>query len=101
MKIAFLAGDGDPWYGRQEGKDGRDALALLWSAIAYGHPVDGASCWRISRQTGGSGRFLLENLGYTFGFIIVIMARQQLFTESRSPPFCPVMHNPTLVTSVC
>ncbi len=27
------------------------------------------------------GGYLLENLGYTFGFIIVILARQQLFTE--------------------
>ncbi len=31
---------------------------------------------------GVPGSFLLENLGYTFGFIIVIMARQQLFTEN-------------------
>ena len=31
---------------------------------------------------GVPGSFLLENLSYTFGFIIVIMARQQLFTEN-------------------
>ena len=39
---------------------------------------------------------LLENLGYTFGFIIVIMARQQLFTENTVTAVLPVMHNPTL-----
>ncbi len=39
---------------------------------------------------------MLENLGYTFGFIIVIMARQQLFTENTVTAVLPVMHNPTL-----
>jgi hypothetical protein len=34
------------------------------------------------------GGFLLENLGYTFGFIIVIMARQQLFTENTVTAVC-------------
>jgi formate/nitrite transporter FocA (FNT family) len=49
----------------------------------------------------GSRRILLENLGYTFGFIIVIMARQQLFTENTVTAVLPVMHNPTPETSVC
>ncbi|MCV4601201.1 formate/nitrite transporter family protein, partial [Escherichia coli] len=35
-------------------------------------------------------------LGYTFGFIIVIMARQQLFTENTVTAVLPVMQNPTL-----
>jgi formate/nitrite transporter FocA (FNT family) len=47
------------------------------------------SNWRGSRAV------LLENLGYTFGFIIVIMARQQLFTENTVTAVLP-MHNPTL-----
>jgi formate/nitrite transporter FocA (FNT family) len=42
------------------------------------------------------GGFLLENLGYTFGFVIVIMARQQLFTENTVTAVLPVMQNPTL-----
>lgn len=41
------------------------------------------------------GGFLLENLGYTFGFIIVIMARQQLFTENTVTAVLPVMHKPS------
>ena len=49
------------------------------------------SNWRVI-----PGGFLLENLGYTFGFIIVIMARQQLFTENTVTAVLPVMHNPTL-----
>ncbi len=81
----------------------RDALALLWSAIAAGLSMGASllakgiftSNWRIP------GGFLLENLGYTFGFIIVIMARQQLFTENTVTAVLPVMHNPHQVTSVC
>jgi formate/nitrite transporter FocA (FNT family) len=41
------------------------------------------------------GGFLLENLGYTFGFVIVIMARQQLFTENTVTAVLPIMHKPT------
>lgn len=76
----------------------RDAMALLWSAIAAGLSM-GASLlakgifmcnWKVC--TG----ILLENLGYTFGFIIVIMARQQLFTENTVTAVLPVMQNPTL-----
>ena len=42
------------------------------------------------------GGFLLENLGYTFGFVIVILARQQLFTENTVTAVLPIMHKPTL-----
>ncbi|RRE06005.1 hypothetical protein EAN86_09900 [Klebsiella pneumoniae] len=75
----------------------RDALALLWSAIAAGLSM-GASCWRREFFTSNwrIRAVLLENLGYTFGFIIVIMARQQLFTENTVTAVLPVMHNPTL-----
>ena len=44
---------------------------------------------------GVPGAYLLENLGYTFGFVIVIMARQQLFTENTVTAVLPVMHKPT------
>lgn len=69
---------------RQDGEKEleRDAMALLWSAIAAGLSM-GASLlakgiFHVELE-GVPGSFLLENLGYTFGFIIVIMARQQLF----------------------
>lgn len=41
------------------------------------------------------GGYLVENLGYTFGFVIVIMARQQLFTENTVTAVLPIMHKPT------
>ena len=75
----------------------RDALACygqrLRPACRWGLPAGEGN---FSRQTGGSRAVLLENLGYTFGFIIVIMARQQLFTENTVTAVLPVMHNPTL-----
>ncbi|UMX66396.1 hypothetical protein MJ560_20355 [Klebsiella pneumoniae] len=99
MKIAFPRGR---WRSaehiRREGEKEmeRDALALLWSAIAAtgAFLIDGglpAGEGNFSRQTGGDPEavFLLENLGYTFGFIIVIMARQLgCSLKIRSPPDC-------------
>lgn len=86
---------------RQEGEKEmeRDAMALLWSAIAAGLSM-GASLLAKGifhvELAGIPGGFLLENLGYTFGFIIVIMARQQLFTENTVTAVLPVMQNLTL-----
>ncbi|WP_445439264.1 formate/nitrite transporter family protein [Citrobacter portucalensis] len=86
---------------RQDGEKEmeRDAMALLWSAIAAGLSI-GASLLAKGifhvQLEGVPGGFLLENLGYTFGFIIVIMARQQLFTENTVTAVLPVMQNPTL-----
>ena len=84
---------------RQEGEKEmeRDAMALLWSAIAAGLSM-GASLlakgiFHVELE-GVPGGFLLENLGYTFGFIIVIMARQQLLNTVTA--VLPVMQNPTL-----
>ena len=65
-----------------------------------GGSVDGASLlakgiFQVELE-GVPGSFLLENLGYTLGFIIVIMARQQLFTENTVTAVLPVMQKPTM-----
>ncbi len=39
--------------------------------------------------------FLIENIGYTFGFVIVIMARLQLFTENTITVVLPVFEKRT------
>lgn len=86
---------------RQDGEKEleRDAMALLWSAIAAGLSM-GASLLAKGifhvKLEGVPGGFLLENLGYTFGFIIVIMARQQLFTENTVTAVLPIMQKPTM-----
>ncbi|MCU5772838.1 formate/nitrite transporter family protein [Erwiniaceae bacterium BAC15a-03b] len=85
---------------RQDGEKEleRDSMALLWSAIAAGLSM-GASLMAKGifqvHLAGVPGGFLLENLGYTFGFVIVIMARQQLFTENTVTAVLPIMHKPT------
>jgi formate/nitrite transporter FocA (FNT family) len=89
---------------RQDGEKElqRDGMALLWSAIAAGLSK-GASLLAKGifhvQLDGIPGSFVLENLGYTFGFIIVIMARQQLFTENTVTAVLPVMQNPTLINT--
>ncbi|KAB7895843.1 hypothetical protein GA565_07525 [Rouxiella sp. S1S-2] len=77
----------------------RDGLALMWSAIAAGLSISASLVTKgiLHEQLEDTpARFFLENLGYTVGFIIVIMARQQLFTENTVTAVLPVMHKPTL-----
>lgn len=78
---------------RQDGEKEleRDGMALLWSAIAAGLSMGASLMAKGIFQVhldGVPGAFLLENLGYTFGFVIVIMARQQLFTENTVTAVC-------------
>ncbi|MRS17956.1 hypothetical protein GJV08_02150 [Enterobacteriaceae bacterium RIT692] len=85
---------------RQDGEKEleRDGMALLWSAVAAGLSMGASLMAKGIFQVhlkGVPGAFLLENLGYTFGFVIVIMARQQLFTENTVTAVLPVMHKPT------
>ena len=76
----------------------RDSFALLWSAIAAGLSM-GASLIAKgifhAKLPDSPASFLLENVGYTFGFIIVIMARQQLFTENTVTAVLPIMQKPS------
>lgn len=76
----------------------RDSLALMWSAIAAGLSISASLVTKgilHARLADTPARFFIENLGYTVGFIIVIMARQQLFTENTVTAVLPVMHKPT------
>lgn len=85
---------------RQDGEKEmeRDAMALLWSAIAAGLSMGASLLVKgifHNKLEGIPGSYVLESFGYTFGFIIVIMARQQLFTENTVTAVLPVMQNPT------
>ncbi|GAB2927104.1 formate/nitrite transporter family protein [Hafnia psychrotolerans] len=77
----------------------RDGMALLWSAIAAGLSISASLMVKgilHARLPDSPERFFIENIGYTVGFIIVIMARQQLFTENTVTAVLPIMHKPTL-----
>jgi formate-nitrite transporter family protein len=46
----------------------------------------------------GPARDLISPLGYTTGFLIVVLGRQQLFTENTLTPILPLLHNRDLAT---
>ena len=76
----------------------RDGQALLWSAIAAGLSISASLMAKgilHARLPDSPERFFIENIGYTVGFIIVIMARQQLFTENTVTAVLPVMQKTT------
>ncbi|MCK1975166.1 formate/nitrite transporter family protein, partial [Bacillus safensis] len=77
----------------------REAMALLWSAIAGGISMSTSMIARGILETylpEGDLFFLISSAGYTVGFIIVIIANQQLFTENTITPVLPFMVEPTL-----
>lgn len=43
-------------------------------------------------------RRLVDPLGYTVGFLVVVLGRQQLFTENTLTPILPLLHNRNLGT---
>jgi len=51
-----------------------------------------------SRLPDAPWRELVSNLGYTVGFLIVVLGRQQLFTENTLTPILPLLHNRDLHT---
>ena len=84
-----------------EGRDEleRPFISLMWSGLVAG------LCISFSLLAEGlfrhhlpdtPGRALIENFGYCFGFIIVIMGRFQLFTENTISAVLPLLYNKTL-----
>ncbi|WP_238077210.1 formate/nitrite transporter family protein, partial [Rhodococcus erythropolis] len=77
----------------------RSVAALWWSALAAGLTM-GLSLMAMgllnSRLPDGEGFKVIASLGYCAGFLAVILARQQLFTENTLTAVLPVMSKPTL-----
>src|ERR1700694_942910 len=76
----------------------RTAPALLFSGLAAGLSM----CFSLIAMGVISAavppspwHFLIESVGYTFGFIIVILGRQQLFTENTLTPVLVFLKTPT------
>ena len=74
----------------------RSVLALLLSGLAAGLTMG------FSLITEGllrahlpeaPWRELVSKLGYTVGFLVVVLGRQQLFTENTLTPILPLLHN--------
>lgn len=78
---------------------GREVMALFWSAIAAGISMSFSMLARgilEANLPASDISFLISSAGYTVGFIIVIIANQQLFTENTITPVLPFMDQPSV-----
>ncbi|MFC6636221.1 formate/nitrite transporter family protein [Sulfitobacter sp. JBTF-M27] len=85
-------------------RDGEEELArtkrsLIWSGIAAGMLISlsvlGEAVFRTYLPDNPAS-YLIENLGYSLGFLAVIMGRMQLFTENTITTVLPIMRERTL-----
>jgi formate/nitrite transporter FocA (FNT family) len=77
----------------------RSTSALAWSALAAGLSMGFSMLVPALLQAhlpDVPERFLVSRLGYTVGFLVVILARQQLFTENTMTAVLPFMTRPGL-----
>lgn len=76
----------------------RPTASLLWSGMAAGIVISfsvlGEAIFR-SYLPPTRAAFLIENLGYALGFLVVILGRMQLFTENTITTVLPVVHQRT------
>jgi len=77
----------------------RPASSLWWSGVAGGLSISFSLLAMAILETHlpeAGWRVLVTSLGYTIGFLIVILGRQQLFTESTITAVLPVLKDTTL-----
>lgn len=84
----------------------RSFAAIAWSSLAAGLTMGFSLLARglLHRHLAGAGAgasHLIDSFGYTFGFLAVIMARQQLFTENTLTAVLPVMTSPGFRNFMC
>lgn len=87
-------------------KDGDEELqrpvsALAWSGLAAGLSMGFSFVAEGLIQAhlpDAQWRPLLTNLGYPFGFLIVVIGRQQLFTENTLTAIIPLLSRRNLIT---
>lgn len=90
---------------RQEGEEelARPTRSLVWSGIAAGilisFSVLGEAIFRTYLPD-APWRHLVENIGYSLGFLLVIMGRMQLFTENTITTVLPLVADPRYHTLV-
>ncbi len=84
---------------RREGDDelSRPTSSLWWSGLTAGLGMGFSLAAEGALHAGlpdAPWRPLVENFGYTVGFLIVILSRHQLFTENTLTAVLPVLHPP-------
>lgn len=76
----------------------RPTLSLVWSGLAAGVAISASLLGQSlleSMLPDAPWRPLIASLGYTLGFLIVILGRLQLFTESTLSAVLPVATHPS------
>jgi len=79
----------------------RGIAALLLSGLAAGLAMGFSLVTEGLLQTklpDAPWRELIANFGYTIGFLIVVLGRQQLFTENTLTPILPLLYHRNAVT---
>jgi formate/nitrite transporter FocA (FNT family) len=79
----------------------RSASALIFSGLAAGLSMGFSLVMQgelHANLPAGPAKTLLTPLGYTIGFLIVVLGRQHLFTENTLTPVLPLLHNRNLST---
>lgn len=77
----------------------RPTISLAFSGLAAGLAIgfsviaEAAVVGRLDSDAGWAS--LVGDMGYTVGFIIVVLGRLQLFTENTITPVLPICHAPT------
>ena len=84
---------------RREGEEEleRPAASLFWSGIAAGILISFSVLAEAALRGAlpdAPWRHIIENFGYSMGFLLVILGRMQLFTENTITTVVPVMMNP-------
>lgn len=85
---------------RREGEEelSRPNSSLWWSGVAAGVAISTSVLAEgvLSAELAGHPyQALVQNLGYTVGFILVILAGLQLFTENTITPILPLLAAPS------
>lgn len=88
---------------RREGEDElqRPVKALAWSGLAAGLSMGFSLVTQGLLREGlpdTPWRHLITSFGYSIGFLIVILGRQQLFTENTLTPILPLLAHRDRVT---
>jgi formate-nitrite transporter family protein len=91
---------------RRDGEEemARSKRSLIWSGVAAGMMISlsllGEAIFRTYLPD-APYRYLIENLGYSLGFLAVIMGRMQLFTENTITTVLPVIQERSLYMLGC
>jgi len=81
----------------------RPVSAMVWSGLAAGLSMGFSFAVEALLRSDlgpGPGAHAVASLGYTTGFIIVVLGRQQLFTESTLSAVLPVLTRRDLTTAL-